>query len=142
MRFFLTITLAIKQWIWPRLLAAFYKGYKVDGEWDVYFDGNAEIAATIKFNQMGRKIVGHSLVSKNRYGKNVNRKYKYKGTFLNSSIILTFEDKRHELMYGGAMVFYHIDSDAREMRGKSIFFKPELNDVDVTNATLRKKVSE
>lgn len=138
---FLGITLAIKQWLWPRFMSALYKGTKIDGEWDGYFEGSNEVAVTIKFKQCGTKLVGTSVVSKNRKGESVDRRYKYKGTFLNRSIVLTFEDERNPLMMGGAMVFHHIDSDAKQMKGKSMYFKPEINDVDVTNALLKKKSS-
>tara|TARA_Y100001963_G_scaffold152381_1_gene237103 strand:+ start:363 stop:821 length:459 start_codon:yes stop_codon:yes gene_type:complete len=136
---FLFITYTINKWVWPEFIAALYKGTKIDGEWLVYYEDSSEPSANIIFKQTGNKIIGNSVVSKNRAGETVERKYKYKGTFLNNSIVLTFEDKNNPLMMGGAMVFHHIDSDAKKMRGKSIYFKPEINDVDASNATLRKK---
>jgi len=136
---FLGITLAIKQWLWPRYVASTYRGTKIDGEWDAYYEGAEEPSAVITFKQTGTKIVGNSSVTKSKDGKTVDRKYKYRGTFLNKSIVLTFEDEKNPLMMGGAMVFHHIDSDAKEMSGISIYFKPEKNQVDTSNANLRKK---
>jgi hypothetical protein len=101
--------------------------------------GLSEPSAVISFKQVGTKITGSSTVSKNKKGEQVDRKYTYKGTFLNRSIVLTFEDERNPLMMGGAMVFHHIDSDAKEMKGKSMYFKPELNDVDISDAILQFK---
>jgi len=138
---FLFITYIINKWAWPAFVAALYRGTKIDGDWNVYYEGSSEPSAKIIFKQTGNKIIGNSVVSKNRAGEAVERKYKYKGTFLNRSIVLTFEDENNPLMMGGAMVFHHIDSDAKEMRGKSIYFKPEMNDVDTSNAVLRKKSS-
>lgn len=136
---FLIITYIIKRWAWPEFIAALYEGTKIDGEWNVYYEGSTEPSAIIKFKQTGVRIIGKSTVLKNRAGDAVERKYKYQGKFLNRSIVLTFEDENNPLMMGGAMVFHHIDSDAKEMKGKSIYFKPELNNVDISNATLKKK---
>ena len=136
---FFAISLVVKYWLRPKYIALTYKGTKIDGAWDVYYEGSTEPSAVIEFEQTGTKISGSSVVSKNKAGKVVDRKYSYKGTFLNRSIVLTFEDEKNPLMMGGAMVFHHIDSDAKEMSGKSIYFKPEINDVDTSNATLKKK---
>ena len=136
---FLIITLLIKQWLWPKYLAAIYKGTKIDGDWDVFYAGSSDSSAVITFKQTGTKIEGTSILRKNRAGETFDREYFYKGGFLNNSIVLTFEDKRHPLMLGGAMVFHHLDADAKTMQGKSIYFKPELNAIDTTDAMLRKK---
>jgi hypothetical protein len=137
---FVCITLALKQWLWPLYVASIYKGTKVDGEWDVFYDGGTAVSsAVITFKQVGIRITGRSVVSKNKAGETVNRKYKYAGTFLDKSIVLTFEDENNPQMMGGAMVFSHIDSDGKEMSGKSIYFKPELNAVDSSDAILRRR---
>jgi hypothetical protein len=139
---FAFIILAMKQWLWPLYVASMYKGTKVNGEWDVFYSGakdSKDSSAVITFKQVGIKITGKSVVSKNKAGETVNRKYKYAGTFLDKSIVLTFEDENNPQMMGGAMVFSHIDSDGKEMSGKSIYFKPEKNAVDVSDAILRKR---
>ena len=136
---FLGLTYVIGVHLWPTYIVSKYKGTKIDGEWDVFYEGINEASALIVFEQKGTKITGSSSVAKNKAGVVVNRKYNYKGTFLNNSVVLTFEDANSPLMFGGAMVFHHIDCDAKEMTGKSIYFKPEKNEVDSSTAKLVKR---
>lgn len=136
---FLGITLAVKQWLWPKYVAAMYEGSKIDGEWDIFYGGAKDASAVLSVKQLGNKITGTSRISKNKAGKVVNRRYKYNGIFLNNSTILIFEDEKHPLLMGGAMVLHHIDADAQIMRGKSIYFKTEIDDIDTSEIVLWKK---
>lgn len=138
---FAGIVAVIKYWLYPAYVASIYKGTKIYGEWDVFYEGTTEASAVISFKQVGTSIEGSSVVSKNKAGEVVDRKYQYKGTFLNRSIVLTFEDKKNPLMMGGAMVFHHIDSDAKKMNGIAVYFKPETNQVETSNAQLVQKNS-
>ncbi|EOV9245053.1 hypothetical protein ACN5YO_004641 [Vibrio parahaemolyticus] len=91
---FASVVWVIKQKLWPMYLSATYKGTKIDGDWDVFYEGKDEPSAVVTFTQKGTELRGHSVVSKNRNGDTVDRKYCYRGTFLNRSVILTFEDKK------------------------------------------------
>lgn len=136
---FLLLTSIIKYWIWPQIRDSMYRGTRIDGEWEVCYEGSTDIAARMTFKQTGTKIVGNSHIIKNRSGNDVNRKYILRGTFLDKSIILTFQDKNNPSMIGGAMVIHHTDSDAMIMKGKSIYFKPEYNEVDVSVVNFYRK---
>ncbi len=138
---FAGIVWIIKKSLWPMYISAIYKGTKIDGKWDVYYEGNEKPSAEISFTQKGTEIRGYSVVYKDTEGNSVDRHYLYRGTFLNRSIVLTFEDKNNPLMLGGAMVFHHIDADGKHMKGKSMYFKQQINDVAISQATLIKKGS-
>ena len=136
---FLAITWVTKGFLWPKYLANRYRGANLTGEWEGYYEGKSEPDAEVSLTQRGNTITGSSHLRRDTSGRKVDRRYSWKGRFLNTSVIFTFEDTKNPLMFGGAMVFYTSDSDANCLKGKSIYLKPELNDVKMITVELWKK---
>ncbi len=138
---FLLISLIIKDWLWPKYKASIYQGTRLDGDWKVFYNNETTHSGIIKFTQNGINIIGESALDKNRRGESIERRYKYTGKILRNSIIFTFEDINNPLTNGGTMVLDFSDSDSKTIKGKSIYYKPELNSIDTTEVTLEYKPS-
>ena len=132
----------IREWLIPKLKSTFRdkNGASVSGSWDVRYNGKDKVIAHIDLNQDGSIVTGSGQVNKTRADEDVTRKYKYTGNMLNNSLVLKFDDETNPLFTGGAMVFHFPNPAVTSfLQGKSIFYKQELNDVDVTEASLTKK---
>ncbi|WP_140312204.1 hypothetical protein, partial [Vibrio parahaemolyticus] len=44
---FASVVWVIKQKLWPMYLSATYKGTKIDGDWDVFYEGKDEPSAVV-----------------------------------------------------------------------------------------------
>ena len=136
---FTFLALFSKQWLIPRFHELTYDGTKLDGTWECYYEGSEEPDAEIDFYQKGRTVKGESHVTRNTRGERIDRRYLYSGRYLNTSVVLTFEDLDNPTVFGGSMVFYTCKSDGRAMKGIAMYYKPEVNDVVTARAELWKK---
>ena len=136
---FVIIQVGFKKLVLPLLRKKRYRGYNISGKWEVYYNGLESYSAILDLDQVGKNIFGQSIVMENTSRQKVDRKYTYNGSILNNSIILTFEDLGNPNLFGGAMVFYISDSDAVTMKGTTIYYKPESNEIRKVDAILLKK---
>lgn len=118
------------------------KNKDLSGIWVGFYGVSVEPSVEIKFKQLGNKLTGHSKVKYDSEGKPVKRKYLYKGIILGKSLVLTFDDLNNKGQLGGAMIFFISNSDGTRMTGKSIYYKPEINEVVTTDAVLWMKGHE
>lgn len=72
---------------------------------------------------------------KNSQGASVDSKYSYQSTFLDKSLVLTFDDM-NTARHLGEVVFFLSNSDGTHMKGTTIYYKPELNEVVKLDAEL------
>ncbi len=125
-----------KVWFWPWYLKKRHTGKNISGEWIGFYGLSNEPALKLILRQEGHSIIGESSVSKDSQGENVDRKYSYQGSFLDKSLVLTFDDINNSRHLGGAMVFFLANSDGTLMKGTTMYYKPELNEVVKLDAEL------
>lgn len=131
---------AIVKWGWPYIKNnLFYRGIRVDGDWDIVElrnNKNTKVGR-IELNQSGRNISGSSVRSKTRDGKKSERKFEYKGVISGNQITLMFEDSSGVGFDTGTYVFTVLN-DKKTMEGMATFHGKKENKIVSEARTLNK----